>query len=145
MTAPPILLIGSIGAGKTTFRQQLMGQEVDYAKTQAMEAFDGIIDTPGEYLEYGRFQRALHVAACDVDTIVLMIDPTSADSRIPPGFVSGFNKPAVGVVTKIDLATPEQISTAEEQLRLAGAGRIFRVDSLTGDGFDDIRGALCRT
>lgn len=85
MTAPPILLIGSIGAGKTTFRQQLMGQEVDYAKTQAMEAFDGIIDTPGEYLEYGRFQRALHVAACDVDTIVLMIDPTSADSRIPPG------------------------------------------------------------
>ena len=29
-----ILLVGSIGAGKTTFRQRLQGLPIEYAKTQ---------------------------------------------------------------------------------------------------------------
>lgn len=140
-----ILLVGSIGAGKTTFRQQLMDQDIDYAKTQSVEAFDGVIDTPGEYLEHGRFQRALHVVACDVDTVVLVLDPTSDESRIPPGFASSFNKPTIGVVTKSDLASPAQIAAAELNLREAGAERTFAVDSLSGAGFADVKGALCRT
>ncbi|WP_246043304.1 EutP/PduV family microcompartment system protein [Tessaracoccus massiliensis] len=137
--------MGSIGAGKTTFRQQLMEQDIDYAKTQSIEAFDGVIDTPGEYLEYGRLRRALQVVAYDVDTVVMMLDPTSDGNRIPPGFAISFNKPTIGIVTKIDLASPTQIAAAEEQLAQAGAERIYAVDSLSGRGFDDVREALCRT
>ena len=54
-----VLLVGSIGAGKTTFRQRLQGTPIQYAKTQSIETFGSAIDTPGEYLEVGRYKHAL--------------------------------------------------------------------------------------
>ena len=71
---------------------------------------------------------------CKTQTVQIinrnMIDTT----MFPPQFGTMFAKPCVGVVSKIDIATPQQIADAEAFLRAAGAGRIFRISSVTGEG-----------
>lgn len=142
--APPstLLLVGSVGCGKTTFRQRLAGEGIDYVKTQAIEAFEGVIDTPGEFLQHGRLRRALQVVACDVDAVVLLLDPTEQQSHIPPGFAGAFNRRVLGVVTKTALATAGQVAEAVDLLRVAGAEPVVAVDSVTGAGFEEVREVL---
>ncbi|MDO5066820.1 MAG: EutP/PduV family microcompartment system protein [Propionibacteriaceae bacterium] len=137
-----VLLVGSIGAGKTTFMQRLQGMPIEYAKTQAIETFGTTIDTPGEYLEVGRYKHALMLASYDVDTVVLIQAADNEDTRCPPGFATSFNREVLGVVTKTGLATKEQIAQAVAHLERAGAHPILTVDSITGDGFDEVRRAL---
>ena len=139
-----ILLVGSIGAGKTTFRQRLQGLPIEYAKTQAIETFASAIDTPGEYLEVGRYKHALMLASYDVDAVLLIQAATTDETRFPPGFASTFNREVIGVVTKAGIATESQIQHAIEHLTRAGAHQILVVDSVTGEGFDRVREALCR-
>ncbi len=136
------MLVGGIGDGKTTFRQQLLGQKIRYAKTQTMDVDQGILDTPGEYLEHVRFQRALQVASYDVELIVLLLEATSDQCRIPPNYSAAFNADVIGVVTKIDLATSAQIADAEAQLRQAGARAVFHVNCHNGVGFEQVRREL---
>ena len=42
----------------------------------------------------------------------------------------------VGVVTKSDLASEHEISNARQYLKAAGAGEIFVVSSVTGEGVE---------
>ncbi|PIE21346.1 MAG: ethanolamine utilization protein EutP [Arachnia propionica] len=136
------MLVGGVGDGKTTFRQQLLGQEIRYAKTQTMDVDQGILDTPGEYLEHVRFQRALQVASYDVELIVLLLEATRDHCRIPPNYAAAFNADIIGVVTKIDLATSTQIADAEGQLWQAGARAVFHVNCHNGAGFEKVRREL---
>ena len=46
-----IILMGRSECGKTTLTQALRGREITYHKTQYINNFDVIIDTPGEYLQ----------------------------------------------------------------------------------------------
>ena len=101
-----ILLVGSVGAGKTTLRQRLLGGDFDYAKTQAIEVHDGVIDTPGEFLESRFYKNALINASWEVESVVLV-------------------QAAVGA------------------LHLAGASRVFCIDSITGDGVEELLEVLC--
>lgn len=43
-----ILLVGRSECGKTSLTQALKGEKVTYHKTQYVNYFDVIIDTPGE-------------------------------------------------------------------------------------------------
>lgn len=53
-----------------------------------------------------------------------------------PGQSSMFNARVIGVVTKIDLATRNQIDEARQVLVLAGVEEIFEVSNMEGDGID---------
>lgn len=97
-----------------------------------------MIDTPGEYLERRYFRGALMVTAADADIIVLVQDATEPGSMFPPAYSSTFAKPCVGVITKADLATQEQLVRAEKYLNNAGAEEIYTVSSVTGEGVDDL-------
>ena len=44
-----IVLMGRSECGKTTLTQALKGEKIHYHKTQYVNHFDVIIDTPGEY------------------------------------------------------------------------------------------------
>ena len=46
-----ICLIGRSEAGKTTLTQALKGEKIHYHKTQYVNHFDVIVDTPGEYAQ----------------------------------------------------------------------------------------------
>ncbi len=135
-----IMLVGKTGAGKTTFCQAIYGQELKYHKTQAVQVVNSTIDTPGEFVENRALYRALIVTASDADLIVLLQDCTDEQCLFAPGFAGMFGKPAIGLVTKTDLAEDEQaIRDAEEKLALAGCQRIFHVSSKENAGISDVK------
>ena len=137
-----IILIGRSTAGKTTLCQRINHEELQYHKTQTVQIVNqSMIDTPGEYLERRYFRGALMVTAADADTIGVArllhcIDATEKGSMFPPAYSSMFAKPCVGVVTKSDLASEHEISNARQYLKAAGAGEIFVVSSVTGEGVE---------
>ncbi len=134
-----IVLMGRSAAGKTTLCQCINHEEIRYHKTQTVSIINqNMIDTPGEYLERRGFRGALMVTATDADTVVLVQDATENGTMFPPAYASMFAKPTVGVVTKKDLATGEQLERAEKYLNMAGARKIFVVSGVTGEGVPEL-------
>lgn len=135
-----IMLVGRTGAGKTTFCQAIYGQKLNYQKTQAVEIINGAIDTPGEFVENRRLYRALIVTSADADLIVLLQDCTDDQCWFAPEFAGMFGKPAIGLVTKTDLAADERaLRSSEEKLLLAGCQRTFRISSTEQTGIDAVK------
>ena len=54
-----LILMGRVAAGKTTLTQALKGEQLHYCKTQYINYYDTIIDTPGEYTEVHALGRRL--------------------------------------------------------------------------------------
>lgn len=133
------MLIGSTGSGKTTLCQVLHDMDIQYKKTQVVEYFDHTIDTPGEYIENRAYYRALIVASTDCDVVGLVQDSTLEQNFFPPGFASIFAKPVIGIVTKKDKASEEEIKRAEEFLEKAGVQVIFKISSVSGDGIGELK------
>lgn len=126
-----VMLIGRVGCGKTTLKQRINNQNIKYEKTQTIQFDDGVIDTPGEYLENRMYLHALLVTANDADVIVLLEDATKEDEVYSYGFKSAFTKEVIGIVTKVDEASEKQIARAHNHLKNAGASIIYNI------GFND--------
>ncbi|SKC37890.1 EutP/PduV family microcompartment system protein [Maledivibacter halophilus] len=133
-----IILIGRTGSGKTTLVQALNNYSIEYKKTQAVEFYNNIIDTPGEYIESRRFYNALIALSFDCDIIALVQDCSDDGCIFPPEFAAMFNKIVIGIVTKID-CKKGNINYAKECLYNAGVSKIFKVSSLKGSGLDSIK------
>jgi ethanolamine utilization protein EutP len=128
-----IILMGRSECGKTTLRQALKGDTIHYHKTQYINHYDVVIDTPGEYAENHTLGRALALYAYEADVVGLLISATENYSLYPPCVTAASTRPVIGIVTQIDEkdAKPDQ---AETWLRLAGCDIIYRVSSYTGEG-----------
>lgn len=131
-----IIVAGNVASGKTTLCQYLNGRKIEYKKTQSVEVINSMIDTPGEYFQQRRYLRALISSAADTEVMIFVLDPTQEQSCLRTGLASAFLMEVIGVVTKIDIATEEQVSRGEELLRLAGTEKIFTVSAITGEGMD---------
>jgi len=132
-----LILIGRSESGKTTLTQAMMGEKVQYHKTQYVNYYDGIIDTPGEYVQMVRLGHALAVYTYEADVVGLLCASTEPYSLFPPNITNMCNRDVIGIVTKIDdpKGSPER---AEHWLRLAGCRRIFFVNSIASEGVADI-------
>ena len=117
-----------------------MNEDIKYHKTQALDLVGKFIyDTPGEYLEKKFYRGALFVAAAEADLMVFMQSATDKDTTyFPPMYSALFPKPIIGLVTKCDIAEPEQIEAAKVALYEAGvpAEKVYVISSVTGEGFD---------
>ncbi len=134
-----IIFIGSVGCGKTTLAQAILGDELEYKKTQSVEVFgNSILDTPGEYLEMVHFRGAVAVISSDAEIIGLVQSATEERNMFPPCYAGSFAKEVIGIVTKIDIASKESIEEAERLLLLAGASRVFKISSYTGEGIGEL-------
>ena len=133
-----IMLVGSVGCGKTTLCQRINRLEQSYKKTQAIEVINTTIDTPGEFLERRSCLGSLLVTSCEVDLVLFLLDATESRFMYSPAQATSFPVPVIGVVTKTDLATAEQRCDARALLELAGAERIFEVSSVDGEGIDEL-------
>lgn len=131
-----IIVAGNVASGKTTLCQYLNGRKIEYKKTQSVEVINSMIDTPGEYFQQRRYLRALISSAADTEVMIFVLDPTQEQSCLRTGLASAFLMEVIGVVTKIDIATEEQVSRGKELLRLAGTEKIFTVSAITGEGMD---------
>lgn len=132
-----IILIGRSEAGKTTLTQALKGEKIQYHKTQYVNNFDVIIDTPGEYAQTAHLGRALALYTYEAQVVGLLLAATEAYSLYPPCITSMTNRDTVGIVTKINDAKAN-VERAERWLRLTGCKKIFYVDSKTGEGISEI-------
>lgn len=132
-----ILLVGRSGAGKTTLTQALKGSKITYHKTQYINNYDVIIDTPGEYAENKTLARALILYSYEADVVGLLMSALEDYSLYSPNIVSLATRDVIGIVTQIDQpgARPE---LAAMRLKLAGCKHIFFVSSVTGQGVGEI-------
>lgn len=128
-----MILVGRSECGKTTLRQALKGNKIQYLKTQYVNHFDVIIDTPGEYAETAGLGHALALYSYEADIVALLISATEPYSLYPPCVSGVCNRPVIGIVTQID-HNEANTNQAIAWLELAGCERIFKVSSYTGKG-----------
>ncbi len=132
-----IIFIGKSGAGKTTLTQAMTGQKIEYNKTQYIDYRQAIIDTPGEYMENKELGRALALYAYEADVVGLLVSATEQFTLFPPNIVSLTNREVIGIITQIDRETAN-IPMVENWLTLAGCKTIFKVNSKSGEGVDEL-------
>lgn len=137
------MFIGAIGCGKTTLLQRLNRLTIHYNKTQSVEFYKNIIDTPGEFIEHRRMYTNLATTAMDADVVVLLQSVSDHRLVFPEAFSTMFGRPVVGVVTKIDLSTdPADLDWAKNQLKRAGVQQIFEVSALKNLQLDALQAYL---
>lgn len=137
-----IMMIGKIGCGKTTLSQRLLGEEICYQKTQAIQVVgDDIVDTPGEYLELKQYYNALTVTAVDADVILLLFSAIDEQNAYSPRMSSMFGgKPIIGVITKMDICeNHELVAYGREILQMAGAWEVVEVGFGDQAGIEKLR------
>lgn len=137
------MFIGAIACGKTTLTQRLENRQIKYDKTQAIEFSSNIIDTPGEYMEHHNMMSTLRVTSMDADIVVLL--QSAVDKRLifPAGFCSMFNKPTIGVITKIDLVKdPADIEFSKKLLLSAGVQKIIPISAVKDINIDKLEAEL---
>ena len=133
-----IILAGNVASGKTTLCQALNGKKIEYKKTQTVEVINSMIDTPGEYFQNRRYLRALVCSAADTEVMIFVVDPTQEQSCLRVGLASTFQMDVIGVITKKDIASPEQLAAAKWLLHLSGTERVFAVSAVTGEGMEEL-------
>ncbi|MCP1102212.1 ethanolamine utilization protein EutP [Aequitasia blattaphilus] len=132
-----IVLAGRSETGKTTLTQALKGEKIQYHKTQYVNNFDVIIDTPGEYVQTHGLGHALALYTYEADVVGLLLSSTESYSLYPPCVTPVANREVIGIVTKIN--DPKgNVERARKWLHLAGCRKIFLVDSKTGEGVPEI-------
>lgn len=132
-----IILIGRSESGKTTLTQALKGDEIKYHKTQYVNRFDVITDTPGEYIQAKNLGNALAMYSFEADVVGLLISAREPYSLFPPSVTSVCNREVIGIITQIKCEGAD-VPRARRWLELAGCRTIFEVDSKTGEGVDEI-------
>lgn len=134
-----LMLIGSVGSGKTTLCQRMQGESIKYNKTQSVEFYSEIIDTPGEFVMHRRFYSALQMMAARSDVIGFICSVTELGQTFSPYFAQNFTKPCIGIITKIDLAPDEEaIINAKKRLELAGVNKIFQLSAVEDVGVSEL-------
>ena len=130
-----LMLVGRVGAGKTSLTQALRGEALRYYKTQSIHHGADLIDTPGEYIETRQLGGALALYAYEADIVGLVLSADEPYSPFSPNITGLVNREVIGIVSGIDKkrARPDRV---EKWLRLSGCRRIFFVSARTGEGID---------
>lgn len=132
-----LILVGRSEAGKTTLTQALKGEKISYHKTQYVNRFDVIIDTPGEYIQTKNLGNALAMYTFESDVVGILMSAREPFSLFPPAVAPVCNREVIGIITQIHNKGAD-IPQARRWLELAGCRKIFEVDSATGEGVSDI-------
>ena len=100
---------------------------------------DFLIDSPGEYAENHDLGCALALYSYEADVVALLIAADDDYSLFPPCITCLVNREVIGIVTKIDKASPQR---AKRRLQISGCKKVFFVNSLTGEGVSEIQNHL---
>lgn len=133
------MLIGAIGAGKSTLTNALLGKIVPAIKTQTLIYYDWIVDTPGEYTENPFFYKNIMATALEVTHVFYLQDATNGKMIFPPGFSTGFSKLPIGVITKSD-HQDANLERAIEMIRsVISYGPIVITSAVNGRGMEHLK------
>ena len=129
--------MGRSECGKTTLRQALKGDTIQYHKTQYINHYDVVIDTPGEYAETNTLGRALALYSYEADVVGLVVSADDEFCIFPPACAPVANRPVIGIVTKCDSEYARK-ERARSWLELCGCEKVFFTSSVRGEGIDEI-------
>ena len=132
-----LILMGRSESGKTTLKQALSKEKIQYYKTQYIHYDDVLIDTPGEYAQTHHLGYALALYSYEADVVGLVAAATESHTLFPPNITCMVNRDVIGIVTKIN-EPKANLPLARLWLRNAGCRDIFFVDSTTGEGVDGL-------
>jgi ethanolamine utilization protein EutP len=115
------MLVGPVGAGKSTLFNILFDRPEEAQKTQALDYESDLgVDTPGEFFSHPRLYHALINTAADVGTLVYVHPANDFECRMPPGFLDVYrDKHLIAVLTKTDLPDADPVR-AKALLRASG-------------------------
>jgi ethanolamine utilization protein EutP len=137
-----IMIIGAVGAGKSTLIKALFGESDPAAKTQSLVYRDWLIDTPGEYSENPLYYRSLMATSHETAGVLLVQDAARDRNYFPPGFEQGFPVLTIGAVTKIDHPKAD-IDRAITLLRQSlSEGQIFLTSAESSEGIQELKKRL---
>jgi ethanolamine utilization protein EutP len=140
------MLIGSIGAGKSTLTNALLEKNETAVKTQSLNYSDWIVDTPGEYTENPFYYKNIMATSLEVTHVLYVQDATRKKTIFPPNFSSGINKLPIGVVTKCDSDKADVEEAVRQLKRVIPTGPIVLTSSVNGKGIQEIRDLVqCNT
>lgn len=128
-----IILMGRSECGKTSLIQAMRGEKITYHKTQYINNYDVIIDTPGEYAENASLGRALALYTYEADVVGLLAGANEQYTLYPPNITCMCNREVIGIVTQIDRKDANP-ALAESWLRNAGCKTVYHVSAVTGEG-----------
>jgi|SRR5579875_1295011 len=139
-TSNRAMLIGSVGAGKSTLTNALLGRKVEAVKTQSLNYDDWIVDSPGEYVENPLFYKSIMATALEVTHVLFIQDATNQKVTFPPGFSSGIPKMTIGVVTKADSEQADVDQAIAKLKKSMVQGPIVVTSSFKQQGMEEIKG-----
>ncbi|SDN90336.1 ethanolamine utilization protein EutP [Psychrobacillus sp. OK028] len=134
-----VMLIGAIGAGKSTLTNSLLGKIVPAIKTQTLIYYDWIVDTPGEYTENPFFYKNIMATALEVTHIFYLQDATNGKMIFPPGFSTGFSKLPIGVITKSDHKEANLERSIKMIESVISVGPIVIASAVNGTGVEHLK------
>lgn len=138
-----VMVIGSVDSGKSTLLGVLSDRAVRTVKTESIDFCGDFVDTPGEFLDIPLHYNSLISTSSKASVVLLLVDPTR-NCPPPPTFSSVICAPVVGVVTKSDLASSEQIERAKKSLRRSGVRESCVISSITGEGLEFLKSTMER-
>ena len=148
-----VTLVGRPNAGKSTLLNQILGQKVSIVsdkpqttRTQVRGVLtteqDQIVfvDTPGIHKPRSALGTSLNATAghalTDVDVVCFVIDATAPYGRGDAFIAEGLPDDAVVVVTKVDIAKPDEVLAQLAATSGLEATAWFPVSGRTGEGLD---------
>lgn len=137
-----IMVIGSVGAGKSTLIRSLFGDPGPATKTQSLVYRDWLIDTPGEYSENPLYYRSLMATSHQAAAVLLVQDATRERNYFPPGFATGFPIPCLGAVTKTDHPKADTARAVRLLRQSLPAGDIFLTSAIGKEGIEELKQRL---
>ena len=127
-----------ISKKQNSLREDIISQNVPeiyvLGSTQSGKTFI-IAEAIIEYAENHDLGAALCLYAYEADVVALLIAADEQYSLFPPNITCMVNREVIGVVTKCDKADPAR---AEKWLRLSGCETVYKVDSKTGKGINQV-------
>lgn len=136
------MVIGAVGAGKSTLIKALFGDTGPAAKTQSLVFRDWLIDTPGEYSENPMYYRSLMVTSHEAAVVLMVHDAVRNRNYFPPGFALGFPVPVLGAITKIDHPDADPDRAVRLLRQSLPDADILLTSSETGQGIAALRDKL---
>ena len=148
-----VTLVGRPNAGKSTLLNQILGQKVSIVsdkpqttRTQVRGVLTSetdqivFVDTPGIHKPRSALGASLNATATDavndVDVVCFVVDATAPYGRGDAFIADSLPDDAVVVVTKADIARPEQVLEQLAATSRLRADAWFPVSGRSGDGVD---------